>query len=65
MGESLAFEGKFIMSSARTRSFLLLEVDNSRSYFWTITIPRENLSLIFQRIRKYCMGLESAMTLVV
>jgi hypothetical protein len=65
MGEALASEGKVVMSSARTRDFLLLGVENSRSYSWRITIHRENFPLICRRLSKYCMGLESAMTLVV
>jgi hypothetical protein len=53
------------MSSVRTSAFFLLGVENSRSYSWRITIHRENFPLICRRLRKYCMGLESAMTLVV
>jgi hypothetical protein len=32
MGEALVSEGKVVMSSARTRDFFLLGVENSRSY---------------------------------
>ena len=65
MGGALASEGKFVMSSARTRDFLILGVDNSRSYSWWMTIHQENFPLIYRRLRKHCMGLESVMTLVV
>jgi hypothetical protein len=64
-GDALASKGKVVMSSARTRYFFLLGVENSRSYSWRIMIHRENFPLICHRLRKYCMGLESAMTLVV
>jgi hypothetical protein len=65
MGEAMASKGKDVISSARTKDFLLLAVENSMSYSWRITIYRENLPLICHRLSKYYMWLEYAMTLVI
>jgi hypothetical protein len=64
-GEDLASKGKAVMSLARTSTFFLLGVDKYRSYSWRITIHWEIFPLIYHRLRKYCMGLEYATTLVV